>query len=136
MLLLTGLAGSQSITAATLVLPAQRVKIAACQVLHLFPDHDQLDQSVGLGLVCLTPGSESWATEMLVLLSGLLPNPQLSISTMAITANMHDICYLMTAGMGSATSTRVAQSLGGGRPSTARLTVMVSEVTHSKGQPG
>jgi MATE family multidrug resistance protein len=62
---------------------------------------------------------------MLVLLSGLLPNPQLSISTMAITANMHDICYLMTAGLGSATSTRVAQSLGGGKPSTARLTVLV-----------
>jgi MATE family multidrug resistance protein len=66
---------------------------------------------------------------MLVLLSGLLPIPQLSISTMAITANMHDSCYLMTAGLGSATSTRVVQSLGGGQPVTARLTVMMRRVT-------
>lgn len=62
---------------------------------------------------------------MLVLLAGLLPDPQHNISMMGITINIHALCFLLAQGIGDATCTRVAQYLGAGRPRRAFLTVKV-----------
>jgi MATE family multidrug resistance protein len=74
---------------------------------------------------CLAAGSEAWSLEVMVMMSGLLPNPAMSISMMSITANLHDVFYRSTTGLGAATGTCIAQSLGGSQPQTARLTVTV-----------
>ncbi|KAL6604798.1 hypothetical protein ACP70R_042742 [Stipagrostis hirtigluma subsp. patula] len=63
-------------------------------------------------MVCL----EWWSFELLVLLSGLLPNPQLN------TANC---LFMIPYGLGAAISTRVSNELGAGRPRAARLAVRV-----------
>ncbi|RYR17714.1 hypothetical protein Ahy_B03g062408 isoform B [Arachis hypogaea] len=61
-------------------------------------------------MVCL----ESWSFEMMVLLSGLLPNPNLNTSTTVWTIPF---------GLSGAVSTRVSNELGAGHPRSARLAV-------------
>lgn len=76
---------------------------------------------------CCLAGSECWSAEVMVMLSGLLPNPKATISMMGITSTVHNLCYLATVGIGAATSTRVAQSLGAGEPGAARLSISVRD---------
>ncbi|XP_057479937.1 protein DETOXIFICATION 16-like isoform X2 [Actinidia eriantha] len=63
-------------------------------------------------MVCL----EGWSYELLVLMSGLLPNPKLEASVMAIRIPL---------GFGSTVSTRVSNELGAGKPHAAKLAAMV-----------
>ncbi|KAK6925314.1 Multi antimicrobial extrusion protein [Dillenia turbinata] len=68
-------------------------------------------------MVCL----KMWSFEMIVLLAGLLPNPQLETSVLSIrisTSNeaLYDFCVY---------STRVSNELGAGHPQAARLAVQV-----------
>ncbi|KAF8657442.1 hypothetical protein HU200_060001 [Digitaria exilis] len=72
-------------------------------------------------MVCL----EWWSFELLVLLSGLLPNPQLETSVLSITLNTANCLFMVPYGLGAAISTRVSNELGAGRPRTARLAVRV-----------
>ncbi|KAF3332690.1 MATE efflux family protein 5-like protein [Carex littledalei] len=66
-----------------------------------------------------------WLFEFLVLLSGLLPNPQLETSVLSISLNTASFVYMIPFGLGGAISTRVSNELGAGRPETARLAVQV-----------
>ncbi|CAN1240141.1 Protein DETOXIFICATION 12 [Linum grandiflorum] len=59
---------------------------------------------------------EWWSFELLVLLSGLLPNPALETS---VFATFYSIPY----GLGAAASTRVSNELGRGKPELARISV-------------
>ncbi|XP_020088994.1 protein DETOXIFICATION 16-like [Ananas comosus] len=72
-------------------------------------------------MVCL----EWWSYELLVLLSGLLPNPQLETSVLSISLNTASLAFMIPFGLGAAISTRVSNELGAGRPDTARLAVRV-----------
>ncbi|RWR93918.1 protein DETOXIFICATION 16-like protein [Cinnamomum micranthum f. kanehirae] len=72
-------------------------------------------------MVCL----EFWSFELLVLLSGLLPNPKLETSVLSISLNTCSMLFMIPFGLGGAVSTRVSNELGAGRPQTARLAVMV-----------
>ncbi|KAK1280277.1 MATE efflux family protein 5 [Acorus gramineus] len=72
-------------------------------------------------MVCL----EFWSFEMLVLLSGLLPNPKLETSVLSISLNTSSMVFMIPFGLGSAISTRVSNELGAGRPQAARLAVCV-----------
>ncbi|KAJ4808160.1 Protein DETOXIFICATION [Rhynchospora pubera] len=72
-------------------------------------------------MVCL----EWWSFEFLVLLSGLLPNPQLETSVLSITLNTASCVYMIPFGLGAAISTRVSNELGAGRPEAAKLAVRV-----------
>ncbi|KAL6592651.1 hypothetical protein ACP70R_049326 [Stipagrostis hirtigluma subsp. patula] len=72
-------------------------------------------------MVCL----EWWSFELLVLLSGLLPNPQLETSVLSITLNTANCLFMIPYGLGAAISTRVSNELGAGRPRAARLAVRV-----------
>ncbi|XP_057487210.1 protein DETOXIFICATION 16-like [Actinidia eriantha] len=72
-------------------------------------------------MVCL----EHWSYEALVLMSGLLPNPQLETSMMSVSLNTSSLIFRIPYGFGSAVSTRVSNELGAGKPKAARLAVQV-----------
>uniref|UniRef100_A0ACD5ZVY3 Uncharacterized protein n=1 Tax=Avena sativa TaxID=4498 RepID=A0ACD5ZVY3_AVESA len=72
-------------------------------------------------MLCL----EWWSFEILVLLSGLLPNPKLETSVLSITLNTANCLFMIPYGLGAALSTRVSNELGAGRPKAARLAVRV-----------
>ncbi|XP_048318288.2 protein DETOXIFICATION 12-like isoform X1 [Ziziphus jujuba] len=68
-------------------------------------------------MVCL----EWWSFELLVLLSGLLPNPQLETSVLSVCLNTISTLYTIPFGLGAAASTRVSNELGAGNPQAARI---------------
>lgn len=68
---------------------------------------------------------EYWSFEMVVLLSGLLPNPKLETSVLSISLNTCWMVYMISVGLGGAISTRVSNELGAGCPHGARLALCV-----------
>eukprot|EP01018_Ginkgo_biloba_P027028 Gb_29736 [translate_table: standard] len=68
---------------------------------------------------------EYWSFEMLVILSGLLPNPKLETSVLSICLSTAALAYMIPFGLGAAVSTRVSNELGAGRSGAARLAVYV-----------
>ncbi|KAK9096190.1 hypothetical protein Sjap_021687 [Stephania japonica] len=73
-------------------------------------------------MVCL----EIWTFELVVLLSGFLPNPKLETSVLSISLNLCAIFYMIPFGLSGAVSTRVSNELGAGRPQAARLSVFAA----------
>ncbi|KAH7682661.1 multidrug resistance protein MATE family protein [Dioscorea alata] len=71
-------------------------------------------------MICL----EYWSFEMVVLLSGLLPNPKLETSVLSISLNTMWMVYMIPTGLGSAVSIRVSNELGAGNSQAARLAVL------------
>ncbi|KAL6647813.1 hypothetical protein ACP70R_015250 [Stipagrostis hirtigluma subsp. patula] len=67
-----------------------------------------------------------WAFELLVLLSGLLPDPKLETAVLSISLNTNDLVMMVPLGLSSAVSTRVSNELGAGRPEAARLATRVA----------
>ena len=49
---------------------------------------------------------------MIVILSGLLPRPETTMSMMGITFNIHALCFFAAHGLSGAASTRVGNELG------------------------
>ncbi|KAA3476025.1 protein DETOXIFICATION 16-like [Gossypium australe] len=72
-------------------------------------------------MVCL----EMWSFEMMVLLSGLLPNPKLQTSVLSSCHNTSYTVWMIPFGLSGAVSTRVSNELGAGNPEAARLAVNV-----------
>ncbi|KAF8399057.1 hypothetical protein HHK36_014923 [Tetracentron sinense] len=72
-------------------------------------------------MVCL----EFWSFEMILLMSGLLPNPQLETSVLSIILNTCALSFNISFGLGSSGSTRVSNELGAGQSQAARLAVRV-----------
>ncbi|MED6195427.1 Protein DETOXIFICATION 16 [Stylosanthes scabra] len=66
---------------------------------------------------------EMWSFEMMVLLSGLLPNPKLETSVLSICLNTSTTVWTIPFGLSGAVSTRVSNELGAGHPKAARLGV-------------
>ncbi|XP_024627304.1 protein DETOXIFICATION 14 isoform X2 [Medicago truncatula] len=71
------------------------------------------------GMICF----EWWSFELLVFLSGLLPNPQLETSVLSICLSIISTLYTIPEATGSAASARVSNALGAGCPHAARLSV-------------
>ncbi|KAF2620039.1 hypothetical protein F2Q68_00042222, partial [Brassica cretica] len=87
-------------------------------------------------MLCL----EWWLFELLILSSGLLPNPKLETSVLSIWAlSINHICfmschyvslttgtlhYVISSGIAAGVSTRVSNNLGAGSPEVARVSVM------------
>ncbi|CAL8995064.1 unnamed protein product [Prunus brigantina] len=80
--------------------------------------------SIPLALICF----EYWSFEMVVLLSGLLPNPKLETSVLSISLNTCWMVYMISVGLGSAISTRVSNELGAGQPQGAQLALRVMTI--------
>uniref|UniRef100_A0A7N0UX74 Protein DETOXIFICATION n=2 Tax=Kalanchoe fedtschenkoi TaxID=63787 RepID=A0A7N0UX74_KALFE len=72
-------------------------------------------------MVCL----ELWTFEMMVLLAGRLPNPQLETSVMSISLNTDLTVWTIPVGLSAAVSTRISNELGAGNSHAARLAVRV-----------
>ncbi|CAD6334102.1 unnamed protein product [Miscanthus lutarioriparius] len=72
-------------------------------------------------MVCL----EWWSFELLVLLSGLLPNPKLETSVLSICLNTGALLFMVPFGLCTAISTRVSNELGAGEPQAAKLATRV-----------
>ncbi|KAK1423462.1 hypothetical protein QVD17_18765 [Tagetes erecta] len=70
-------------------------------------------------MVCL----KWWSIEVLVLISGLLPNPKLETSVLSICLTISTLHFTISYGLGAAASTRVSNELGAGNPRAARLAV-------------
>ncbi|KAJ8747764.1 hypothetical protein K2173_010031 [Erythroxylum novogranatense] len=70
-------------------------------------------------MICL----EGWSFELLVLLSGLLPNPELEASVLSVCLTTITTIYSVPNGLGAAVSTRVSNELGAGNPQGARIAV-------------
>ncbi|XP_030440152.1 protein DETOXIFICATION 16-like [Syzygium oleosum] len=68
---------------------------------------------------------EYWSFDMVILLSGLLPNPKLETSVLSISLNTCWMVYMISVGLGGAISTRVSNELGAGRAASARLALRV-----------
>ncbi|XP_010540012.1 PREDICTED: protein DETOXIFICATION 16-like isoform X2 [Tarenaya hassleriana] len=72
-------------------------------------------------MVCL----EMWSFELLVLLSGLLPNPVLETSVLSICLNTAAAIWMISFALSGAASTRVSNELGAGKPEAAKLAARV-----------
>ncbi|KAF3613190.1 MATE efflux family protein 8 [Capsicum annuum] len=68
-------------------------------------------------MVCL----EWWSFEIIILLSGLLPNPMLETSVLSICFTTTSVHYHVPYSFGAAASTRVSNELGAGRPQAAKI---------------
>ncbi|KDP34995.1 hypothetical protein JCGZ_09283 [Jatropha curcas] len=70
-------------------------------------------------MICL----QWWSYECVILLSGLLPNPQLETSVLSICLTTIVTLYAFPYGLSAAVSTRVSNALGAGNPKAARNAV-------------
>ncbi|XP_062109984.1 protein DETOXIFICATION 12-like isoform X2 [Humulus lupulus] len=68
-------------------------------------------------MICL----EWWSFELLILMSGILPNPQLETSVLSVCLQTISTLYAIPYGVGAAVSTRVSNELGAGNPQGARI---------------
>ncbi|KAF8673839.1 hypothetical protein HU200_048598 [Digitaria exilis] len=66
--------------------------------------------------VCL----EWWWYELMIVLSGLLPNPTATVASMGILIQATSLVYVFPSSLGQGASTRVSHQLGAGRPAGAR----------------
>ncbi|KAF5457068.1 hypothetical protein F2P56_021201 [Juglans regia] len=71
------------------------------------------------GMVCL----EWWSYEVLILLSGLLPNPKMETSVLSICSTITCLHYYVPYAFGATASTRVSNELGAGNPQAAKVAV-------------
>eukprot|EP00877_Chromochloris_zofingiensis_P011102 jgi/Chrzof1/6245/Cz17g17080.t1 len=71
-------------------------------------------------------GLDWWTFEVIVMLSGLLPKPDQTMSMMGITFNVHALCFFAAHGLSGAASTRIGNDLGAGRPRLAWITTQVA----------
>ncbi|GER48067.1 MATE efflux family protein [Striga asiatica] len=70
-------------------------------------------------MVCL----EWWSFELILLLSGVLPNPQIETSVLSICFTISYLHYHIPYSFGAAASTLISNELGAGKPESARLTL-------------
>ncbi|XP_020160683.2 protein DETOXIFICATION 12 [Aegilops tauschii subsp. strangulata] len=73
-------------------------------------------------MICL----EWWSYELLVLLSGMLPNPALETSVLSICVSTMILLANLPYGIGIATSVRISNELGAGNTQGPRLVVCVA----------
>ena len=62
----------------------------------------------------------------MIVLAGLLPDPELKVSAMSININFVMVCIMIPMGIGDGASTRVSNELGAGKPGKARLAALTA----------
>ncbi|CAH8252388.1 unnamed protein product [Arabidopsis lyrata] len=70
-------------------------------------------------MLCL----EWWSYELVILLSGLLPNPQLETSVLSVCLQTLSIAYSIPLAIAAAASTRISNELGAGNSRAAHIVV-------------
>ena len=75
---------------------------------------------------CLQICLEWWWYEIMTILAGYLPNPQVAVAATAILIQTTSLMYTIPMSLGSSVSTRVGNELGANRPERARTASVVS----------
>ncbi|KAA0040248.1 protein DETOXIFICATION 40-like [Cucumis melo var. makuwa] len=72
-------------------------------------------------MLCL----ETWYFQILVLLAGLLENPELALDSLSICTTITGWCLMISIGFNAAASVRVSNELGSGHPKSAAFSVVM-----------
>ncbi|KAK1557949.1 hypothetical protein Q3G72_034635 [Acer saccharum] len=72
-------------------------------------------------MLCL----ETWYFQILVLISGLVDNPELSLDSLAICMTITGWLLMVSFGFNAAASVRVSNELGAGNPKSAKFSVVI-----------
>ncbi|TKY66966.1 TRANSPARENT TESTA protein 12 [Spatholobus suberectus] len=75
-------------------------------------------------MLCL----ETWYFQILVLLAGLLPHPELALDSLAICTTVSGWVFMISVGFNAAASVRVSNELGARNPKSASFSVVVVTV--------
>ncbi|XP_027127603.1 protein DETOXIFICATION 40-like [Coffea arabica] len=75
-------------------------------------------------MLCL----EAWYFQILVLLAGLLPNPELALDALSICTTISGWVFMVSVGFNAAASVRVSNELGAGHPKSAAFSVVIVNV--------
>ncbi|VFQ62176.1 unnamed protein product [Cuscuta campestris] len=75
-------------------------------------------------MLCL----ETWYFQILVLLAGLLENPELALDALSICTTISGWVFMISIGFNAAISVRVSNELGAGHPKSAAFSVVVVNV--------
>ncbi|KAI3731286.1 hypothetical protein L1987_62474 [Smallanthus sonchifolius] len=74
---------------------------------------------------CISVCLEWWWYEIMVMLCGLLVNPQATVASMGILIQTTALIYIFPSSLSFSVSTRVGNELGAGRPARAKLAAVV-----------
>ncbi|XP_044465829.1 protein DETOXIFICATION 40-like [Mangifera indica] len=72
-------------------------------------------------MLCL----ETWYFQILVLLAGLLENPELALDSLSICMTVNGWVFMISVGLNAAASVRVSNELGAGNPKSASFSVSI-----------
>ncbi|XP_020541079.2 protein DETOXIFICATION 40 isoform X4 [Jatropha curcas] len=72
-------------------------------------------------MLCL----ETWYLQILVLISGLLKNPEISLDALSVCLGIYGLLFMVSVGFNAAASVRVSNELGAGNPKSAACSVVV-----------
>nr|XP_016457692.1 PREDICTED: protein DETOXIFICATION 40-like [Nicotiana tabacum] len=72
-------------------------------------------------MLCL----ETWYFQILILIAGLLPNPEVALDSLAVCTTILGWVFMISLGFNAAASVRVSNELGAGHPKSAAFSVVV-----------
>ncbi|KAL2483411.1 MATE efflux family protein [Forsythia ovata] len=72
-------------------------------------------------MLCL----ETWYSQILVLIAGLLPNPEIALDSLSVCGTILGWVFMVAVGFNAAASVRVSNELGAGHPKSAAFAVVV-----------
>ncbi|KAL6546747.1 Protein DETOXIFICATION 40 [Orobanche minor] len=72
-------------------------------------------------MLCL----ETWYFQVLVLVAGLLENPELSLDALSVCMSVSGLMFMVSIGFNAAASVRVSNEIGAGHPKSAAFSVVV-----------
>lgn len=72
-------------------------------------------------MLCL----ETWYFQILVLIAGLLPDPELALDSLAVCMAIQGLLFMVSVGFNAAASVRVGNELGAGHPKSAAFSVVI-----------
>lgn len=75
-------------------------------------------------MLCL----ETWYMQILVLIAGLLDDPELALNALAVCMAINGLLFMVSVGFNAAASVRVGNELGAGNPKSAAFAVVVVNV--------
>lgn len=75
-------------------------------------------------MLCL----ETWYFQVLVLIAGLLENPELSLASLAVCMAISGLMFMVSVGFNAAASVRISNELGAGNPKSAAFSVVIVNV--------
>ncbi|KAK1422601.1 hypothetical protein QVD17_17886 [Tagetes erecta] len=75
-------------------------------------------------MLCL----ETWYFQILVLIAGLLENPELALDALSVCMGVNGLLFMVSVGFNAAASVRVGNELGAGNPKAAAFSVLTVTV--------